>query len=316
MELILTLPNRRLNRFEKLASDPKTDVNFADAHQMTALNYCAITDLPEQMKMLLARPDLSVVNLENSKGMTPLMSAAMRGHSSAVEVLLKSPDLDINKQNGSGQTALIYAAHHGHVEVVRMLLRHPAIDEKIADNQGKTAYDWAVEKDHDEVRQILSLEASFGRYSIIASRMFRAVMAGDESTLKLCLKYPHLYVNQSDAEGWTPLHRACKDGHVSTVATLLQHEKIDVNRTEGTGKTSLMIASSEGHVEVVELLLQHPEIGKNYVDIHGKTALDLAMENGKPDVVTLLQDGITNQNGAVYIKKSKKYRRKYKRGRF
>ena len=82
------------------------------------------------------------VNGLDKAGSTPLIWASHGGHLSCMTVLLKQPRCEINVQNKLGDTALHSAAWKGHSQAVEMLLEKGArTDLKNKDN--KTAYELA-----------------------------------------------------------------------------------------------------------------------------------------------------------------------------
>ncbi|OJJ94689.1 hypothetical protein ASPACDRAFT_48596 [Aspergillus aculeatus ATCC 16872] len=67
------------------------------------------------------------VDMQNSRGQTPLHLAAQRGHLGIVRLLLMAPQpVDVNARDRFGSTPLHLASENGHVEVVRLLVAHHA----------------------------------------------------------------------------------------------------------------------------------------------------------------------------------------------
>lgn len=75
----------------------------------------------------------------------PLTSAAFRGSSLTVKLLLEQPNIDINKRGSDGQTALLIAASKGHSKIVEMLLEAGA-DARIPNKHGETPADKARQR--------------------------------------------------------------------------------------------------------------------------------------------------------------------------
>ena len=64
---------------------------------------------------------------------TALMQAAkFPGNGTVLEILLKVPEIDINKRDKYGWTALMKAAYFGRTEAVKLLLRCPKTDIDVA----------------------------------------------------------------------------------------------------------------------------------------------------------------------------------------
>ncbi|KAF2177990.1 ankyrin, partial [Zopfia rhizophila CBS 207.26] len=61
------------------------------------------------------------INIEDSKGRTPLSQAAAGGHGAVVKLLLEKRGADVNIQDHRGCTPLSQAAANGHEVVVKLL---------------------------------------------------------------------------------------------------------------------------------------------------------------------------------------------------
>ncbi|KAH0881017.1 hypothetical protein HID58_068411 [Brassica napus] len=86
---------------------------------------------------------------------TPLVSAAMRGHTEVVNQLLSKAGnlLDISRSNH--KNALHLAARQGHVEVIKALLAKDAHLARRVDKKGQTALHMAVKGQSSEVVKLL-----------------------------------------------------------------------------------------------------------------------------------------------------------------
>ena len=67
-------------------------------------------------------------------------------HHSVVELLLKTPNIDVNKKDKWGFCALREAVDKKNNELLKLLLDLPNIDVNIVSNKGGSAVYWAVEK--------------------------------------------------------------------------------------------------------------------------------------------------------------------------
>lgn len=78
----------------------------------------------------------------NERGMmktTPLMNAAVKGHTHVVRFLLSVPEIDVNTLNAGGTTALMGACRVGHLDTVRALLEDARTDVNKLGRYGGTA---------------------------------------------------------------------------------------------------------------------------------------------------------------------------------
>ncbi|KAE8327260.1 ankyrin repeat-containing domain protein [Aspergillus sergii] len=66
------------------------------------------------------------VNVQDSRGQTPLHIAAQCGHLGVVRLLLTTEHIDVNARDHHGSTPLHVASEKGHVEVVQLLVAHGA----------------------------------------------------------------------------------------------------------------------------------------------------------------------------------------------
>eukprot|EP00566_Odontella_aurita_P011628 CAMPEP_0113546760 /NCGR_PEP_ID=MMETSP0015_2-20120614/11978_1 /TAXON_ID=2838 /ORGANISM="Odontella" /LENGTH=387 /DNA_ID=CAMNT_0000447237 /DNA_START=185 /DNA_END=1348 /DNA_ORIENTATION=- /assembly_acc=CAM_ASM_000160 len=94
-------------------------------------------------------------------GNTPLIWAADAGHSDAVEVLLKVPNVDVNARGYLGSTAVCRASRWGHVAVLRSLRNDGKADLEIPNDKMQYPLHFAAfKKQKDAVAALLELGAS------------------------------------------------------------------------------------------------------------------------------------------------------------
>jgi len=153
-----------------LATELTRRTTRVPAEDCGAVFYAAQTGAAPALALLLDRH--ATTDLESkSFAWTPLMVAAMQGHTAAVRMLLdrrvakvnEASSLDIGLAGGHGlpvpalygrQTALMLAAGAGHTDTVKELLRRGA-DVARTDAQGQKAADYASEAGHDDIAALL-----------------------------------------------------------------------------------------------------------------------------------------------------------------
>lgn len=215
--------------------------NHQDELGNTPLHYAALNGHRSSAELLL-KYDAST-NIPDNNGNYPLHLAAWNGHADVAKVLINTGPsrANVNEQNGTEDTALHSAAQFGHSLVVAVLLENHA-DPCIRNTRQESPLD---------------LAAQYGRME----------------TVKQFLNYhPNLLEDINVVRTHTPLHLAAKNGHMNVVSYFLSCG-MDVNITSSSG-TALHEAALFGKADVVNLLL-HCGVDVTVVDHNNKTVLDL-----------------------------------------
>ncbi len=95
----------------------------------------------------------SHINVGNAMEGTPLMWAAMKGHTVCVEWLLQN-GAKVDGKDREGRTALQHASRKGHYSIVESLLKHRATTD-MKDSTGSTATERASENGYNDIVQLL-----------------------------------------------------------------------------------------------------------------------------------------------------------------
>ncbi len=114
--------------------------------------------------------------------------------------------------------------------------------------------------------------------------------------LRFFMQQEYTNVNESDAEGNTPLHRAVQSNSILLVKTLLQNEQIDINCKDDDGNTPLLLllrnyrylmSGREQAVECLKVLMDHAaQIDFQVYNYQGETVKSL-IEYNWPDLKLL-----------------------------
>ena len=118
---------------------------------MSLVKLCKKGDLEGVKAALQCGGDVNT----DENGWTGLMRAVHKNHNSVVELLLKTPNIDVNQTNDWGVCALHGAVSGKNKQVLKLLLNVPNIDVNIVDNKGKSAVYWAVTGNNIEGLKLL-----------------------------------------------------------------------------------------------------------------------------------------------------------------
>ena len=264
------------------------------------------------------------VNNGYASGFTPLYIASRENNLKIVAVLLKDPDIDVNKIVG-GESALLVSAEKGYIEIVKLLLSHGDIDTNInkRGNQGNALF-LAATKGHTEIAKELLLQPQIEVNGAFGPRemtpLISASRKGNLEVVKLLMQCPKTDINATDALGETAFqactnktkemleineqltatnYTCCLDasrmlmqfakvGNQRAVRGLAQCPNGDINMDDNKGRTPLYHATLRGHIGVVLELLALPTIEVNKGrHLDGVTPFSIASKKGHFEILRM-----------------------------
>jgi ankyrin repeat protein len=192
------------------------EVDQADSRGLTPLNCASIKGDLEMVKNLVSRGNANT-NQSSPKGCTPLMYAGRGGYSECVRFLLEKKASAL-KQDNAGGTVLHHAIEKGHTAVLETLLEH-GVDVysviEVADNAGRTPIFEAVENMLEDFETTSAVEI----INIL--------------TRKKALNGFGAKVNILNYQGQTPLFSAAREGNIEAVRALIAvGARVDLNNGE------------------------------------------------------------------------------------
>ncbi|VDM30925.1 unnamed protein product [Hydatigera taeniaeformis] len=251
---------------------------------LPALHVAARKDDVNAANLLLMSPDANV-NHQSQPGFTALHIAAHYG-STNVGALLIQRGADVNFQAKNNITPLHVAAKWGRVAMVKLLLDNNAlVDSRTRD--GLTPLHCAARSGHNSVCTML-IDAGCNPSAKTRNGLTPLHMAAqgnhDEVTCNLITRGASLQATTGDF--LNPLHVAAHCGNVK-VARILIEKGCDMNARALNGFTPLHIACKKNKISVVELLLDRGAQISSTTEA-GLTPLHVAAFIGSPELVRLL----------------------------
>ncbi|KAH0545483.1 hypothetical protein FGG08_000484 [Glutinoglossum americanum] len=219
----------------RLLLDHGADVNVQDGTDFTALQAAAGHGHAALARLLLQRG--AVANTQGGRWGSALHAAIAKCPVIVPDLLNAGakPQPDIQ-----GRTAVHHAAWGGSISVLQLILNMPSnINDK--DKQGRTILHHAASGASPSKAQS-------------ASAMVKFILAAT--------KRRQINLNIPDADGWTPLHWACRGRNPNVVKLLLRANSAYPTGKARDGWTPRMVAEYHGRKSFVPLLESGPRLSR------------------------------------------------------
>ena len=236
---------------------------------------------------LLINKKCGVYNLDDA-GQSALHGACKNNNPGIVKLLLQNK-FDVNQRDKMGETPIFNACREdiSNAYALELLIRWNC-DVNVLNINGLNAL------------SIVSNSELFSESCMYMKTQFKEVV-------KLLVD-SGCSVNICDADGQTPLHRACSKGYVDAAELFLKRNS-NINQCDKLMKTPLILAVEGGHTKVVTMLVEN-KCDIDISDKDGRTALDIAKENQVVDIKDILLNVMkkdTNAHDACTTCKKAKY---------
>lgn len=279
-----------------IESDESSGLSDDDSAAMENLRTAIEEGDHDEVTRMVAREGAMDVELAydlpdfmDSKRVTPLMLAVIRGHTKIVELLLKLK-VEVNTST-AGWTALDFAFLNDEPAIAETLLKNGAdvgVRNRFIE---KTALHWAADKGFlGCVKLLLKKKADVNTTNYLhVTPLHVAISKGHIKIVEILLE-SGANIQAVDNDEWNCLHYACRANQTEIVKLLLEkgaNKSHILNRIDNHGCTPLQIA---GHsdVEIVELLLQQRGIEVAIRDADGDTPLSQAAWDDNHEVMLRL----------------------------
>lgn len=196
------------------------------------------------------------INQGDPSGVTPLMCAALAGHSHIVRILLDR-GASVSVRADDGVTALFGAAQNGHLRATKLLIEAGA-DPNAAAVDGFAPLHQASDRGHPEVmRALIDAGANLNsRGPTGETPLYVAASEGNLEAIKVLLraKASPLLRRTISNEDFVPLDAAVEYGHLGVVRELIQQLGIKGCGGPSDGLNALRVAAQEQQVGAIEIL--------------------------------------------------------------
>ncbi|XP_048246410.1 ankyrin repeat domain-containing protein 50-like [Haliotis rufescens] len=264
------------------------DVSLVNVYGDNILHLACRGGHMETVKFVLS---LNVVDINSTgwRSRTPVMEAAVWGHSDVVELLV-SEGADVSRVNVYGDNILHLACRGGHMGTVKFVLSLKFADINSRGWRSRTPMIKAVLKGHREVVEFLVSEgADVSLVNVYGDNILHmACRGGHMETVKFV---PSLNMVDINSRGWrsrTPVMRATVVGH-REVVELLVSEGADVSLVDDDGNNIFQLACAGGDVGTVKFVLSLNVVDIDAMNNIGQTAGDRARLRRYQKIVKLLE---------------------------
>ena len=184
-------------------------VNSKDSDENTPIHLALQKGLDYDIIKKIMKLSPNMLNVFNSKGLSPFMIACKYGASIEVVKLLLGKS-EIRVANAKGNTALLYASRSGRVDIADLLLKKKVAVKRLVNMNGKTILHKAVKSGNFELLQLLDEYSLINSIDVKDNKGRTAVMScvSNLDMLKL-LQAKGAILTDTDNSGNTILHNIC-----------------------------------------------------------------------------------------------------------
>ena len=192
----------------------------------TAMLHCIRKSAHRAVRKLLVCGDRTVLlQMENAKGITPLILAAQNGQLETVKLFLQFGADACHVASSSGKTAVLQAAHFGRLQVLQYLLENTSASS------------------------LMELENSNA-----TTPLMRASQEGHLPVVKYLVQ-KGASVNRKNRERMTALMLASQRGHEKIVHYLIDHGYAELDSMTSGNATAVTLATKRNHFRTVQALV-------------------------------------------------------------
>lgn len=248
------------------------------------------------------------VNEPDKDGNPPLFHAVDNNDEQMINHLLYH-GANIKQRNKQGDDVLAIAALNKHIPLINKLVKKYNVDLDARDNKGRTTFMRAsIEQNYDVMEELLNLGANS---RITDERrensLHKAARSGDHKGASIIIKHDKSSLNDSNADGNSPLFVALQNNHIALAQTLLSAGS-PLDTINKNGDTIIhTVAKANNSSFLNEVLRKASQHLINHKNNKGETAIFFAAHNGDNNSIQALINHkaefrtITNNEGLTPI---------------
>ena len=270
-----------------LMEQPGNEVSKSTHDSRIYLHWASNKGNVEIVEYLIAKG--SDLNLEDSKGETPLTFAAVNGQTNTAlyDVFFKA-GINPKKKYKDGLNLLLMAIPSDKNLALSTYFATKGMSLKDTDTDGNTAFNYAAKSGN--ISLLKSLLEKGVKYTdnalLFAAQGTRRDVTSLE-TYKYLVEDLKIKPTATNKSGETVLHLLASKANQTEIINYFLSKGVDANKADNEGNTPLMIAAAARDTAALELLLPIVK-NTNVQNNKGESALTMAVKSGTPEAATLL----------------------------
>lgn len=231
----------------------------------------------------------SDINLEDSKGETPLTFAAIGGqNNTALYDAFFKAGADPKKKYKDGVTLLLMSIAADKNLSLATYFTSKGLSLKDTDTEGNTAFDYAAKSGNTALLQaLLDKGVKYSNNALLFAAQGTRRETTSLETFKYLVETLKIKATATSKLGENVLHHLANKPNQTEIINYFLAQGVDVNGTTTEGITPLMIAATARDNAALDLFLG---VSKNInaKNAKGESALTMAIKVGTPEAITAL----------------------------
>lgn len=270
-----------------LLEQPGNPINKMTHDNRIYLHWAAYRGNVELVEYLIAKG--SDINLEDSKGTTPIAFAASNGQSNAAlyDAFFKA-GINPKKKYKDGANLLLIGIPNDKDLSLSAYFTTKGMSLKDTDNEGNTAFNYAARSGNVALlKKLLEKGVKFNDNALLIAAQGARRESSPIETYKYLVEEVKLKPTAETKSGENVLHFLAGKPNQTEIIKYFLAKGVDANKADKEGNTPLMIAASARDTAVLEELL--PKVKNlNTQNLKGESALTFAVKSGTPEAVEIL----------------------------